>query len=499
MKDALGTIAPTPRQVDEWLTSLVVGGGARDDDGSVVGDNNNHRRPQPLLQRVRVGTSVQGRPLYLYKSAATGSGRRRKRPSRGPSVLFLSLVHGNEPMGLLSHLWAIEMLLLGGGFAGDDEDDVDLLFFPIVNADAYALNVEFGQGCRRTNLRWTCSAGSDNSNNTTMSQKHNLRRGDGGADYADDDADAVHRCPEPSRGGVDLNRNHPVAGWDGAGNDDDEFGDDCGITYKGPEPWSEPESRAVRDVVRTYGPTAALSYHTRGFKSSPALLIHPFTSSRPLEQNVHLDLYRDWSARLNWDGYYDKTGSAMEVIGYTASGSTIDWMHSSRSTPSSSDGVISFVVESKTPCDGRWCLDYPEQVWNYTHRDGRTGVELVRLALERWRQQQRQEGRARGGDTLWSTMSMFAVLGLLTAVIILQINRNRGRGGLVLRNALHLVRYYWMMGTSSSTATPSSRKHRTGGETSADGTSAFRRWRWKGKVSPPRTSHSIETEKLLSV
>jgi hypothetical protein len=110
---------------------------------------------------------------------------------------------------------------------------------------------------------------------------------------------------------------------------------------------------------------------------SKALLIHPYTSSRPVSHLAnHLEEYREWSRRLNRHGNYI-VGTAQEAIQYTASGSTIDWM--------ASRGVMAFVMESRTPChEGRWCPpEYAEQVMDITRTDGRTGAALVELVAER--------------------------------------------------------------------------------------------------------------------
>jgi hypothetical protein len=118
------------------------------------------------------------------------------------TVLFLSLEHGNEPMGLLALLWTAYFVLLpestspAGGLRRKSSatrrreastrslsrrpmarDAPRVVFFPFVNVDAYELNVQLGNGCRRSNLRHTC----------------------------DNETESVFRCPKDSLGGVDLN------------------------------------------------------------------------------------------------------------------------------------------------------------------------------------------------------------------------------------------------------------------------------------------------------
>jgi hypothetical protein len=117
-----------------------------------------------------------------------------------------------------------------------------------------------------------------------------------------------------------------------------------------------------------------MSFHTRGDVASEALLIHPFTSARPISELANLAVYRAWSQTLNDRDLYI-AGTAQETIQYTASGSTIDWM--------ASQSVMAFVIESRTPCaEGRWCPpEYADAVHEITRADGRTGTILVQLAL----------------------------------------------------------------------------------------------------------------------
>ena len=208
--NATFSLAPSIDQVDSWF------------------------REEMGFQSSIVGHSYRGRPLRLYQHKASATTKKNNENIRGkpqtPSLLLLSLVHGNEPMGLLALMDATKRIVKA-------QTNIDLLVFPIVNVDAYQLNLEYGKGCRRTNLR--------------------------------KDPAMVGRCQHFWRlanRGVDLNRNHPVD-WEPVG--------DHGWIF-----WSEPESRAIREVVVSHKPTAAISFHSRARGSSLPLLIHPYTSTR---------------------------------------------------------------------------------------------------------------------------------------------------------------------------------------------------------------------------
>mmetsp|Transcript_28403 Transcript_28403/g.32666 ORF Transcript_28403/g.32666 Transcript_28403/m.32666 type:complete len:448 (+) Transcript_28403:126-1469(+) len=252
------------------------------------------------------------------------------------SFLFLSLVHGNEPMGLISLLLGAEQLVaesllsslpsMTEGSVSHTKMDVaataisHIYLLPVVNVDAYTLNLNISNGgCRRTNLRKNCNSSS---------------------------ANIITECPSLGIGGVDLNRNYPQD-WIKI----EDVGIECQHNNMGTEPLSEPESRAVVKVVKDYNITHAMSFHSRANNdtSRPALLIHPYTSIRSFADMPEEDArrFRELSIALNTDKVYT-TGTAMEAINYAAFGSTIDWMYAKRN-------ITAFVLEAVPPCNSRWC------------------------------------------------------------------------------------------------------------------------------------------------
>ena len=168
-------LAPTVEQVDQWL---------RTDHG---------------LSAQTVGKSLEGRDIVMY---AYNHAQQNEYDETDdiPVILFLSLVHGNEVMGLLSLLQTANFIVTNPG-----PKSFRVLFVPFVNVDAYTLNLQHGQGCRRTNLRSTC-------NNADIS-----------------------RCPAITPDGVDLNRNYPIDWrWDDEDGQENAF--ICSHNYHGPEP-----------------------------------------------------------------------------------------------------------------------------------------------------------------------------------------------------------------------------------------------------------------------
>ena len=271
-------LAPLPSTVDDWFRSKG-------------------------LEREEIGKSLLGRPLYIYK--------RKNTTETSPTVLFYSLIHGNEPFGLIALLQAAEAILRDQAKA-----PINFVFFPIVNPDAYIMNLDLPRGCRRTNLRNVCPANSL--------------------------SPPVQTCPRgSSKHGVDLNRNF--------GQDWELSSISCAYDYSGPVPFSEPESQALRDLVTTTPRlVASLSFHTRKSVVRDALLIHPFASRKHFNQMPaeRQRLYRVWSNSIV-AGLGYPTGTADEAIHYTAAGAAIDWIDSK--------GVYAFVLEVQPPCHDRWC------------------------------------------------------------------------------------------------------------------------------------------------
>lgn len=94
----------------------------------------------------------------------------------------------------------------------------------------------------------------------------------------------IDRIDKSNANGVNLNLNFPTAKWEHYGS---------GGTYAGPEPFSEPESRIIRDVVERYQPAALIAFHARGALVSPEL------------SDVSKKLSSWYAAKSGYD-YYDE-------------------------------------------------------------------------------------------------------------------------------------------------------------------------------------------------
>lgn len=169
-----------------------------------------------------VGFSHQGRPIRAIEIGAQGA----------PTVLLTGLIHGVELIGSTALQGFARELMDPDGAARDLLDRARFVLLPILNPDAFSDNME------------------------------RLARG----------RRAFRRC---NHGGVDLNRNfetpatrrawHPFAG--------SRFR--FAPHYAGRAPFSEPETRALRDVVLRAPPAYALGFHSFG-----ELLLYPWGHTR---------------------------------------------------------------------------------------------------------------------------------------------------------------------------------------------------------------------------
>jgi len=134
----------------------------------------------------------------------------------------------------------------------------------------------------------------------------------------DDDGDGL--LNEDWVGGVDLNRNYGYA-WNasvqsGTTNPQDE-------AYKGPMPFSEPETQAIRDFALKHDFEYAISFH-----SGTNLIIYPwgYTDTPTLHDSTFREVAADLSSLV--DAPYGQSGDGL----YTASGLWDDWMYGNCST-----------------------------------------------------------------------------------------------------------------------------------------------------------------------
>lgn len=145
--------------------------------------------------------------------------------------------------------------------------------------------------------------------------------------------------------GVDLNRNFGLA-FGGAGSS----GNTASQVYRGTEPFSEPESEALRRLVETGGFGAHVDFHSYG-----QLLLHPwsYTRERSRDHARLSSLAEQLAAAIaatHGERYRPMSGESL----YPASGTLMDWAYGTH-------GVASFVIELR-PRGGKGFVLPPDQI-----------------------------------------------------------------------------------------------------------------------------------------
>lgn len=238
----------------------------------------NQRFPQ-LTKLVSIGKSLEGRDIWALKI----SDNAQERELDEPAMLFNSMHHAREVMGPEVGLDIIEYLL--ENYAADAKvtswvDNNEIWVMPMFNVDG-------------NNKMW----------NQDSWWRKNVRGG-----Y-----------------GVDLNRNYP-AGWNSCNG---SSGSRSSQTYRGPEPASEPETKAMMAFVEDVRPVFDISYH-----SYSELVIYPYgcRPERAQTKEVVEKIGKEVARLIDYD-----PGTAWELL-YNADGGDIDWMYDAYQ-------VIPFVIE----------------------------------------------------------------------------------------------------------------------------------------------------------
>ena len=123
--------------------------------------------------------------------------------------------------------------------------------------------------------------------------------------------------------GVDINRNY---GYKFGIDDEGSVADPCDEIYRGVEPFSEYETRAVRDLVESSGiVNSAMNFHAYGNLWITPYCYHKGIDNFELMKPKIADFYQTFEKEIKTMGFY-KTGDADETIHYPANGEASDWM-----------------------------------------------------------------------------------------------------------------------------------------------------------------------------
>lgn len=230
---------------------------------------------------VSARTPVTSAPAHTWEGRKIWYARISDNPDvdeAEPEVLYTALHHAREPNSasqMLYFMWFLLEHYDTHPLVRYIVDNAELYFIPCVNPDGYVFNQTInpnGGGMWRKNRR--------NNNNGSF--------------------------------GVDLNRNYGYFwGVDNIGSSPLPVAE----TYRGPEPFSEPETRAIRDFTLSHQFVFVQDYHTHG-----NLIIYPWGYLGEVASPA-FTIFSNLFAREN--GY--RTGTGLQTLGYYANGISNDW------------------------------------------------------------------------------------------------------------------------------------------------------------------------------
>jgi carboxypeptidase T len=257
--------------------------------------------PNLITVRDSIGRSQEGRALWVAKISDNPD---IHEPNE-PEVFYTSLTHAREPQGMMTIMYYMWWLLENYGTNPEATylvNNRQMYFLPVFNPDGYVYNQSInpdGGGNWRKN-----------------------RRNNGGGVY-----------------GVDLNRNYgPYYMWNApnGGSSTSPSSD----TYRGPAEFSEPETQAVDNFMRTHNIKTAFNYHTYG-----NYLIYPFGY---LSRENHDSLiYRDWTYDMTFANHYTN-GTDQQTVNYSTRGNSDDYMYGDTTKP------ITYTMTPEVGTTGFW-------------------------------------------------------------------------------------------------------------------------------------------------
>jgi hypothetical protein len=251
-------------------------------------------------------TTYEGRPVEGIEITTNPNALDGK-----PVFLNMGVHHAREwPSGEHAMEWAYE--LINGYRAGDPRvvslvESTRAIIVPIVNPDGFNMSRESGE----LNGHGGGQGGDDIMNFATSPNEYRRKN----CRFLDDSEGGS--CVQPSVGlaepGVDPNRNYGGF-WGGPGASTTPVDQD----YRGPGPFSEPETRNIRHLISTHQVTALITNHTFS-----GLVLRPpglGGAPNPIDEPIYKALGDAMAAQ---NGYVSQHGFEL----YDTTGTTEDWSY----------------------------------------------------------------------------------------------------------------------------------------------------------------------------
>lgn len=273
------TGVPYPYEVPENYTLGSMGGYFTYAELLDILDDMAAKYPNLVSPKAPIDTFLthEGRPIYWLRMSDNPNVDEDE-----PEMLYNALHHAREPGSLTQLIFYMWYLL--ENYETDPEvkfilDNTELYFIPCINPDGYIHNQ------------------TTNPNGGGLWRKNRLDNQDGSF-------------------GVDLNRNYGHKwGHDNSGSSPNTGSE----TYRGPVPFSEPETRAVKAFCENHEFEFILNYHTHG-----NLLVYPWGySDQPTEDSTTFRAFANALIKQN----KFKAGTGSETVGYVTNGDSDDWMY----------------------------------------------------------------------------------------------------------------------------------------------------------------------------
>ena len=266
---------------------------------------------------INIGRSSEGKSLKVLQ---VGSGERGK-----PAIFIDGGIHAREWISPSTVTYILKEFLENPAKYSKILSKVDLYFLPLANPDGY----EFS---RRSDRLW-------------RKNRAHSERG---------------KCA-----GVDLNRNFGYK-WGGKGSSNNQ----CSETYRGTRPFSEPESRAMRDFIlaRRGNIRMYITFHSYG-----QMILYPWGYDR-VDARDSAELHRMGLVGARAIGRNYKVGSAAKV-NYEAAGASDDWAKGSAG--------IKYSYTIELPDTGRYKFLLPASRIGSTVREAARAVKAMGEDLAR--------------------------------------------------------------------------------------------------------------------
>ena len=242
-----------------------------------------------LVTPISIGRSYEGREIRGFKISTSNPTAEAR-----PAIVINGTQHAREWISPMTNMYMARQLVDGYGISDNVSslvDEIDYYVIPVVNPDGYEYS-------------WT---------DERLWRKNRRDNGDGTF-------------------GVDLNRN-----WDFEwGRNDGSSSDTNDPTYRGTEPFSEPETRALRDFFLDHqNIVATIDYH-----AFSQLILYPFgysalaiSEDEPLLASLANRMAESIES-VNGEVYLPIPAHEF----YPVSGASIDWTYGS-------EGVYSYTIE----------------------------------------------------------------------------------------------------------------------------------------------------------